>query len=263
MSMSKGFALVLVLVFLMASCIIVAKPVSGALVVGNSRVETINLNIPSVNAQLEEFATVTVLASTGGTTDPPTGTNTYYVDTIFCTTVSLTAYPDKGFVFLYWEIYAERSTILYGNPATITVGASGGSSLGFDCSVQAVFQPTPPPKISILSPLNQTYNESSVPLLFTTDKAVNWTGYSLDGKQNVTINCNSTVVNMTNGLHNITVYANDTFGNIGASENITFQVELPEPSKPFPTALVAAVSGASAVVVVVAGLLVYLKKRKR
>jgi len=51
-------------------------------------------------------------------------------------------------------------------------------------------------------------------------------------------------------------YANDTFGNIGASETITFTVA----SEPFPTAPVVAVSGA---LTVVAGLLVYFKKRKR
>ncbi|MGD0204645.1 MAG: hypothetical protein ABSC20_12185 [Candidatus Bathyarchaeia archaeon] len=36
MSMSKGFALVLVLVFLTASCVMVAKPVSGASAVENT-----------------------------------------------------------------------------------------------------------------------------------------------------------------------------------------------------------------------------------
>jgi N-acetylneuraminic acid mutarotase len=118
---------------------------------------------------------------------------------------------------------------------------------------------TTPPKISVQSLLNQTYNESSVPLVFTIDKPVNWVGYSLDGEQNVTVTGNCTVANMTNGLHTITVYANDTFGNVGASETITFNVAKPEP---FPTATVAAVSGASAVVVVVAGLFIYFKKRK-
>jgi N-acetylneuraminic acid mutarotase len=115
-----------------------------------------------------------------------------------------------------------------------------------------------PPEISILSPVNQTYNESSVSLIFTVDKAVNWNGYSLDGQQNVTITGNTTIINVTNGLHSITVYAKDTFGNEGASENITFSVKLPEP---FPTTLVAIASGASAIAIG-GGLLVYFKKRK-
>jgi len=114
-----------------------------------------------------------------------------------------------------------------------------------------------PPTISILSPLNQTYNNSSVSLIFTVDKAFNWTGYSVDGKQNITITGNDTMTNLANGLRSITVYANDTFGNMGAS-TINFTVAMQEP---FPTT-VATVSGASLVVVIV-GLVIYYKKWKR
>jgi len=63
---------------------------------------------------------------------------------------------------------------------------------------------------------------------------------------------------LPNGLHNVTLYAEDTFGNIGVSETISFTVEKPEP---FPTAPFVAVS-IFAVVVIVAGLLVYFKKHK-
>jgi hypothetical protein len=125
---------------------------------------------------------------------------------------------------------------------------------------------TTPPKISVLSPLNQTYNETSIPLFFTLDKLVNWTGYSLDGESNVTVTSsilNSsarvvTIANVTKGVHNVTVYANDTYGNMGASETVTFTVAVPEP---FPAVPVAVASVAS-IAVVIAGLLVYFKKRK-
>jgi hypothetical protein len=134
---------------------------------------------------------------------------------------------------------------------------------------------TTPPKISLVSPLEQIYNKSDISLVFTVDKTVNWIGYSLDGQQNVTLSGNGTITagavindtltNMTNGFHSITVYANDTFGNIGASKNVTFTIALAslERSEPFPTATVAVASGGSAVTVVVAGLLVYFKKHKR
>ena len=78
--------------------------------------------------------------------------------------------------------------------------------------------------ISILSPLNQTYKVSNVPVIFSVNKAVAWVRYSLDGQQNRTLTRNSTIVRVANGLHNITVYANDTFGNVGASQTITFTV---------------------------------------
>ena len=129
---------------------------------------------------------------------------------------------------------------------------------------QSYLSETTPPAISILSPLNQTYNESSVPLVFTSDKAVNWTSYSLDGQQNVTITGNSTIANVTSGFHTLTVYSNDTFGNIGISKTITFTVTLPttEHSEPLSIVTIAVVS-AIVLTVILAGLVVYLKKRKR
>ncbi len=115
-----------------------------------------------------------------------------------------------------------------------------------------------PPEIKVVSPENQTYNGSSVSLVFTVNKPVNWTGYSLDGQDNVTITGNTTLAGLSSGLHNITIYAKDSFGNTGGSETVTFAVA----SEPFPTAPVAAASVAS-VAVAATGLLVYFRKRKR
>jgi hypothetical protein len=116
---------------------------------------------------------------------------------------------------------------------------------------------TTPPKIALLSPINQVFNESSIPLFFTVDKQVSWMGYSLDGQGNITVTGNSTITELTNGLHNITVYAEDTFGNEGASETIVFNIDVPEP---FPTTLV--IASLIILTIVVLGLLVYFKKRK-
>jgi N-acetylneuraminic acid mutarotase len=113
-----------------------------------------------------------------------------------------------------------------------------------------------PPEIEVVSPLNQTYTKSSVFLVFTVDKVINWTGYSVDGKDNVTFTGNITLTGLSNGLHNITVYAKDTFGNTGASEAVAFTLDY----EPFPTVPVAAVSGV-AVAVVVVGLIFYYRKR--
>ncbi len=215
----------------------------------------IDLNVASVKAQLGEYAYANVLPSKGGTTDPPAGTYSYYVEYTFTNEVPLMAYPDNGFIFQYWEITSgNETTILYGNSTTISVG----NGAYYNCTVQAVFQRIPSPKISILFPQNQKYNESSVPLVFTADKVINWTGYSLDGNQNVTISGNCTLTALTNGLHNITIYANDTYGNVGVSETVEFTVAKPEL---FPIAAVVAVSIAVAAFVVVVGLLVYFKKR--
>jgi hypothetical protein len=112
------------------------------------------------------------------------------------------------------------------------------------------------PIVAIISPKNQSYNSSSVSLIFTVDMPASWIGYSLDGKDNVTVTGNTTLAGLSNGLHNITVYAKDSFGNIGASEPIDFTVAC----APFPTGPVVAASGVTVAVVAV-GLFYYFKKR--
>ena len=114
------------------------------------------------------------------------------------------------------------------------------------------------PEIRIFSPQNESYNSSSISLDFSTDKPILELSYSVDGKQNVTIVGNSTITNLSNGLHNVTIYAKDSFGNLGASETTSFIMARPEP---FPVVPVVAVS-VMAVALVVAGLLVYHKKHK-
>ncbi|MBN1244484.1 hypothetical protein JXA31_02705, partial [Candidatus Bathyarchaeota archaeon] len=114
---------------------------------------------------------------------------------------------------------------------------------------------TVPPVIEVVSPVNQTYNASSVSLDFMVNKPAAWMGYSLDGRDNVTVNGNTTLDGLSNGLHNVTVYARDERGNTGASETVTFNVDAS-----FPTALVAASTASAAIIGV--GILVYFKRRK-
>lgn len=93
--------------------------------------------------------------------------------------------------------------------------------------------------------------------MFSLGSSAAWVGYSLDGKGNVTVAGNTTLTGLSNGEHNVTVYANDTFGNVYSSQTITFTVAKPSPNISF------AVTGvAAAVVVVCGGLMVYFKKRK-
>ena len=54
-----------------------------------------------------------------------------------------------------------------------------------------------PPQMSFQSPLNQTYNDSSVPIVFTVNKNITLTSYSLDGLQNVTIVGNTTLTGLS------------------------------------------------------------------
>jgi hypothetical protein len=119
----------------------------------------------------------------------------------------------------------------------------------------------PPPSVSIASPENKTYNTSEVPLNFTVNESGTQITYSFDGQANVTAAGNTILTGLSNGEHNITVYATNVAGNIGASETITFTIAKETETEPFPTTLVIAII--ALVAFVGAGLAVYFKKRKR
>jgi hypothetical protein len=140
---------------------------------------------------------------------------------------------------------------------------------GYVESVAANEQYTPfgygtiPPDVSVISPGNTTFNSSSLSLVFTVNKPASWLGYSLDGQDNVTVTGNVTLSELSNGLHHITVYANDTFGNMATSKTISFTtataVEEPEPF-PIVTVAVAAITITVAIGISLAG---YLNKKRR
>jgi hypothetical protein len=94
---------------------------------------------------------------------------------------------------------------------------------------------TPPdyvsPIITINTPQNTTYTTSDVNLSFTVNEETSWIGYSLDEQDNVTITENTlNLTDLVNGVHNITIYANDTSENMGTSETFTFTIaKEPEP----------------------------------
>jgi hypothetical protein len=79
--------------------------------------------------------------------------------------------------------------------------------------------------ITITSPVDQIYNIDSIWLNFTIDKNTSWIGYSLDGEPNITITGNTLVTSIPDGLHNVTMFANDTYGIMGSSITIYFQVK--------------------------------------
>jgi predicted membrane-bound mannosyltransferase len=81
-------------------------------------------------------------------------------------------------------------------------------------------------------------------------------GYSLDSQPKVQITGNTTLTGLSNGAHNLTVYAQDVAGNMGVSETVYFRVEIPFPITPV------AVASAATVAVVGAVLAFYFKKRK-
>jgi hypothetical protein len=111
-----------------------------------------------------------------------------------------------------------------------------------------------PPVVSVSSPKNKTYDTGDISLTFTVNEPASWVGYSLDAQDSVAITANITLSGLSNGAHNLTVYAKDIAGNIGASETIHFTIV-----ERFPIEWIVA-----SVVIVAAvgvGLLVYFKKK--
>lgn len=114
------------------------------------------------------------------------------------------------------------------------------------------------PQVTLIHPLNETYETPDVPLNFVLNEPFSLVTFSLDGQDNVTLTENTTLTGLSKGAHNITVYATDMAGNPDASETLLFSVS--EPDR-LPTELVVAVS-IGTIALAAAGLLVYLKKRK-
>jgi nitrous oxidase accessory protein len=124
-----------------------------------------------------------------------------------------------------------------------------------------------PPEILILSPQNKTYTTTEVPLTWTCDEQIRFAHFTLDLLftplyENTTLIGNTTLTDLSNGTHTITVHVLTERG--FASQTVHFTV-IPEPQlqpEPLPTTLIIAASAASATVIAV-GLMIYFRKRKR
>ena len=131
----------------------------------------------------------------------------------------------------------------------------GGSSFDVldDCTVYFTINDGNAPVISSLSVENKTYSQDNLSLNFTVDQPISWMGYCLDEQVNVTTTGNFALSELASGSHTLTIYANDTVGNMGTSETISFSVR-----DSFPTTIVLA--SIVTISVVTIGLFVYFKK---
>ncbi len=109
-------------------------------------------------------------------------------------------------------------------------------------------------QVNVLSPLTQLYTESNVRLSFTTNRFADWTSYNLDAKGNVTCDGNTTLTELSNGIHNLIIYSNDTYGNMD-TKTVTFTIV---EGSMFTTALIIII----AVPVVALSIVFYRRHRK-
>jgi parallel beta-helix repeat protein len=134
---------------------------------------------------------------------------------------------DNGFSGNYWADYKTRYPDAKAqNNSVIGNTAYQIDDVNLDRYPLTVPYSATPPTITMLSLSGMQYNESSVPLDFRVDNAPVWIGYSLDGSQNTTVVTNTTITDIPNGAHTLTVYANDSLGNVGSAV-AQFSVEAP------------------------------------
>ncbi|NOZ76930.1 MAG: CGP-CTERM sorting domain-containing protein, partial [Euryarchaeota archaeon] len=88
---------------------------------------------------------------------------------------------------------------------------------------------TTSPAITLHSPQNTTYGTSTVFLNVSADESVDTWWYSLDGSGNVTFTPNISLTGLLDGPHVLTVYANDTSGNLNSS-SVYFTVDTIPPT---------------------------------
>jgi hypothetical protein len=112
------------------------------------------------------------------------------------------------------------------------------------------------PNILSVSVENNTYSTSNVPLDIIVNEPTSQISYSLDGQSNTTLAGNTTLNDVSNGVHTLTVCVLDYAGNAGNLEALSFSVDV----QPFPTTMV--ITPIAIVFATVVGVLVYFKKRK-
>jgi hypothetical protein len=103
-------------------------------------------------------------------------------------------------------------------------------TLSMTLNIQSAHAEAAPPTIFILFPEQlKHYPENDVSLTFTVNVPTDWIGYSLNDEANVTISGNSTLSSLADGDYFVKVYANDTAGNMGASNTTIFTVDTTPP----------------------------------
>lgn len=109
------------------------------------------------------------------------------------------------------------------NDLIYAIGGFNGEWLSINELYTPLDYGTMPPKVVITSPQNRTYQQ--VTLTFTLNRNAGWTGYSIDDGVNVTLTSEVKLNDLAQGAHKIRIYANDSLGNMGASDLVYFSID--------------------------------------
>ena len=86
-----------------------------------------------------------------------------------------------------------------------------------------------PPVITLHSPQNRSYNTSSIPIEVSANEVISAWWYSLDSGANTSFTPNTTLSGLSDGLHRLIVYANDSAGNVGYA-SVVFTIDTTPPA---------------------------------
>lgn len=127
-----------------------------------------------------------------------------------------------------------------------------------------------PMNTNILSPSRQIYTQSNISLTFTINRAIDWAVYNLDETNNVTLwdshngnpeTANTTLTGLSTGVHSLTLYANDSWGNMD-SKTVTFTIENPQTGIFASDVIIAVIVVPVLTAGLILGLLLYRRHRK-
>jgi hypothetical protein len=139
-------------------------------------------------------------------------------------------------------------------------------SKSIEFTVDTNYKPWNPPELVLLSPQNQSYTSVELQLTFATNETILSANYLLDNRGGnasqylMGLMGNTTLTGLSNGIHKLTVTVWTERGLASQSTFFTVAQET-ENQQPFPRLMIITVALTGAVVVV--GILVYFKKRKR
>ena len=150
----------------------------------------------------------------------------------------------KGNIDLQNLTQGSHTIIIYANDSSGNMGHSNTIFFSID---------TIPPKIVIILPLNQTYSSTDIQLTFIINEQTKELAYSLDNNTRTPVVGNVSLPALTDGSHNLTIYATDEVGN-SDSKTVYFNIST------FPIiGLIAAI--AVAIIIFATGYLFYHRRK--
>jgi len=177
------------------------------------------------------------IAFTVDTTSPTISIALPQNTTYGSSTISLNVTADEA-IDTWWYTLDGGATNNTFTPNTTITGSEGANTLTVyandtigneNSSTIAFTVDTTSPTISISSPVNSSINTiSTVNLNVTANEAISSWWYSIDGGANTSFTPNITLSSLSNALHTLIVYANDTIGNLN-STSVVFTVDTTAP----------------------------------